>query len=121
MPVQYILANLLADNDHAVGALLLDDSGESVDLACSELTPYQVRIVGAYLGIYLRQLARVCEGNRLGGPRHIHIEKEGLHIYGEALPEGYYVVLLQRRPALVGQARRSLRRAARELQRQLFP
>jgi len=121
MPVDYILANLLATNDGALGALFLDESGETVDLACSaNLTPYQARITGAYLGIHLRQLEKVCDRNLWGHPRQMHIEKEGLHIYAQGLPEGYYVVLLQSRPGLVAQARRSLAEAEGDLRREFF-
>lgn len=120
MPIHYILANLLANDDHAVGALFLDESGETVDLACSDFTPYQVRIVGAYVGIYLRQLDRVAREHVLGEPQLIHIEQEELHVYAQALPEGYYVVLLQRRPGLVARAKRALRQAVEELDREFF-
>ena len=121
MAVHYILANLLAANDRALGALFLDESGETVDLACSEnLTPYQARIIGAYLGIYLRQLEKVCTRNKWGHTEQMHIEKEGIHIYAQALPEGYYVVLLQSRPGLVAQARRSLLDAEADLRHEFF-
>lgn len=120
MPYQYILANLLAKADGAVGVLFLDDSGETVDLACSEFTPYQMRVLGAYLGIYMRQLRKVTEGNSLGVPELIHIEKEALHIYAAPLPDGYYLVLVQRQPAMVGKAERALAVAARQLTRSLF-
>jgi len=121
MPVDYILANLLATNDRAMGALFLDESGETVDLACSDsLTPYQARIIGAYLGIYLRQLEKICARNRWGEPQQMHIEKDGLHIYAQALPEGYYVVLLQARPGMVAQAWRSLAGAVDDLHREFF-
>ena len=33
MPFQYVLANLLAKNEGAVGVLFLDDSGETIDLS----------------------------------------------------------------------------------------
>lgn len=120
MPFQYILANLLANADRAVGVLFLDDSGETVDLACSEYTPYQMRVLGAYLGIYMRQLRKVTEGNDLGALELIHIEKESLHIYAAPLPDEYYLVLVQRQPTLVGRARRALDDAAHELTRHLF-
>lgn len=121
MPVHYILANLLAANERALGALFLDEAGETVDLACSEdLTPYQARITGAYLGIHLRQLEKICSRNSWGRPNQIHIEKEGLHIYAQALPEGYYIVLLQTRPGLVASARRSLAGAVGDLRREFF-
>lgn len=120
MPYQYILANLLANVDGAVGVLFLDDSGETVDLSCSEYTPYQMRVLGAYLGIYMRQLEKVLEGNRLGEPRRIHVHKDALHIYAQPLPEGYYLVLVQRQPALVAAAERALESAAHELEHNLF-
>jgi len=117
---QYILANLLAANADAVGVLFLDGSGETVDLACSEFTPYQMRVLGAYLGIYLRRLEKVLAGNDLGEPRLIHIEKQAVHIYAMPLADGYYLALVQRHPALVARARRSMEQAVEHLTRELF-
>ena len=120
MAFQYVLANLLADNDQALGALFLDGTGETVDLACSEFTPYQMRVVGAYLGIYLRQLEKLLANNDLGEPRMIHIEKEALHIYAMPLPDGYYLALVQRHPALVARARATMEEAVEQLKQELF-
>jgi hypothetical protein len=120
MPYHYILANLLASNDGAVGVLFLDDSGESVDLAVAESSPYQMRVVGAYIGIYLRQMEQFLLAEGHGEPRWLHIEKEGLHLYAVPLPDGYYLVLVQRAPALAAAARRSLEEARDHLSRELF-
>lgn len=121
MVFQYVLANLLANNDHALGALFLDGSGETVDLACGTgFTPYEMRVIGAYLGIYLRQLDRVLVNNDLGEARMIHIEKKSLHIYVVPLPDGYHLALVQRHPALVARARESLNEAVEQLKRELF-
>jgi hypothetical protein len=121
MVFQYVLANLLANNDHALGALFLDGSGETVDLACgTDFTPYEMRVIGAYLGIYLRQLERVLTNNDLGEARMIHIEKKSLHIYVVPLPDGYHLALVQRHPALVARARESLNEAVEQLKRELF-
>ena len=121
MVFQYVLANLLANNDHALGALFLDGSGETVDLACgTDFTPYEMRVVGAYLGIYLRQLERVLANNDLGEARMIHIEKKSLHIYVVPLPDGYHLAMVQRHPALVARARESLNEAVEQLKRELF-
>ena len=119
MPFQYILANLMAETG-AVGVLFLDETGETVDVSCSEFTHYEMRIVGAYLGIYLRQLGGFLENQRAGAPTMIHIEKEKLHIYATRLPEEYYLVLVQRPPTVVARAQRQLQRAAKELERALF-
>ncbi len=117
---QYVLANLLANNDQALGALFLDDHGETVDLACAGYTPYQMRVVGAYLGIYLRQLEKVLTGTEVGKPRLIHIEKKSIHIYAMPLPDDYYLVLVQQHPSLVAQARATMVEAAAQLTRELF-
>ena len=118
---QYVLANLLANNDHALGVLFLDGTGETVDLACADFNPYEMRVIGAYLGIYLRQLERLLGQSDLGETRMIHIEKKAVHIYVMPLPDGYYLALVQRLPALVARARATMEDAADQLKRELFP
>jgi hypothetical protein len=120
MPYHYILANLLAANSGATGVLFLDDTGEAVDMACSEFSPYQMKVVGAYVGIYLRQMREFLAENDHGEARWLHIEKEALHIYVAPLPDGYYLVLVQRAPALAAHARRTLAEAGDLLTRELF-
>lgn len=120
MPYQYILANLLAKNEGAVGVLFLDDAGETIDVACSDFSPFQMRVVGAYVGIYLRQAHKFLEEIGQGVPHWMHIEKESLHLYARTLPDGYYVVLVQRSPALCGRAQRTLDQACEQLGRELF-
>jgi hypothetical protein len=120
MAFHYILGNLLANNDRAAGALFLDGSGETVDYACAAFSPYEMRVLGAYLGIYLRQLERFLSGKDMGSPRLVHIEKEAAHIYAIPLPDGYCLALVQHQPGLVGHARQSLTEAAEQLRRELF-
>jgi hypothetical protein len=121
MVFQYVLANLLAHNDHALGALFLDGTGETVDLACgTDFSPYEMRVIGAYLGIYLRQLDRLLASNDLGEARMIHIEKKALHIYVVPLPEGYHLALVQGHPAMVAHAKETLALAVEQLRQELF-
>ncbi len=120
MPFQYTLANLLSNNEGALAVLFLDETGETVDLACSEYTPYEMKIVGAYLGIYLRQLAAVMESASLGSTELLHIEKDEIHFFATALPDGYYLVLVQKRPALVARSRETLLLARDEITREIF-
>lgn len=120
MPFQYILANLLAESEESVGVLFLDENGEAVEVSSTDLSPNEMKIVGAYLSIYLRQLERLFESANFGQTNLLHIESAGLHIYASPLPEGYFLVLVQRNPALVGKARRALAHAAEELGRELF-
>ena len=121
MEFQYVLANLLAHNDHALGALFLDGTGETVDLACgTDFSPYEMRVIGAYLGIYLRQLERLLSSNDLGEARMIHIEKKALHIYVVPLPEGYHLALVQGHPAMVAHAKETMALAVEQLRQELF-
>jgi len=113
MPYHYILGNLLSRNEGAVGVLFVDDSGETVDLACADFSPYQMRVVGAYVGIYLRQMHEFLA-------EHGHGEPTWLHIYLAPLPDGYYLVLVQRAPGLSALARRSLAEACDRLTEELF-
>lgn len=120
MPFQYILANLLAENDGAVGVLFLDETGETVDLSVSEYNPDEMRVVGAYLGIHLRQLESLAERTAIGGTELMHIAHHRLHIYVKPMKDGYFLALVQRRPGSVGCARHTLNRAATQLQREVF-
>ena len=120
MPFQYVLADLLASTDGAIGALLLDDTGETVDLACSELSPGDVQLMGAYLGIYLRDAGRIVQGSSLGSPKLLHIERERLQVQLATLSDGYFLALVQRRPAPVAPARSQLLRAAEQLEAEVF-
>ncbi len=115
MPFHYILANLIANNEGSVGALFLDPTGETIDLACTEITPYQMRILGAYLGIHVRQLERVLDSNRLGRGEMLQIEVDGLVVYAVPLPDEYYLILAQRPPARSAEARRQLETAASQI------
>lgn len=120
MPFQYVLVNLLADQPDAIGALFLDDSGETIDFACADSNPFEMRLLGAYLGIYLRQLGRAMTATNLGEVRWLHIERQRYHLHGLQLPDGYYLVLVQAQPGRVGSAREGLRRAAEDLEREIF-
>ena len=120
MPFQYTLANLLAHNDGAIAVIFLDETGETVDLACAEHTPYEMKIAGAYLGIYLRQIEAILDASSLGRPEILHIEKDDLHLYATPLPDGYYLVLVQKNSGLVGRARTTLIDARDEIAREIF-
>lgn len=120
MPFRYVLANLLAQSPDAVSVLFLDDAGETVEMACSDYRPFDMQLLGAYLGIYLRGIVGIVDGAEMGTTRLFHIERDRLHFHVVALPDGYSLALVQRRPTLVGEARRRLESAAEELRREVF-
>ncbi len=120
MPFHYTLVNLLAANERAIAALFLDGTGETVDLAVADHTPFDMKVTGAYLGIYLRQLDLIESETTLGVTEFLHIEKDDLHLYAIPLPDGYYLALVQRSPCLVGKARVTLKQARDEIKREVF-
>ncbi len=120
MPLQYVLANLLAESPDAISVLLLDDTGEMVEMACSVYRPFDMKVLGAYLGIYLRQIDAIVGGADMGTARLFHIERDRLHFHVSALPQGYFLALVQRRPSLVVEGRRLLEVAAAHLRREVF-
>jgi predicted regulator of Ras-like GTPase activity (Roadblock/LC7/MglB family) len=116
----HVLATLLADNKDAIGVLFLDGTGETVDLACADFSKDDMKIIGAYLGIYLRRFEKLLSGNDLGELRIVHIEKRGIHIYMVPMPDQYCLALVQKHPSLVAKARASLGEAVEQLNRELF-
>ena len=120
MPFQYVLANLLADHPEAIGVLFLDDAGETVDFACVDDSPYEIQLLGAYLGIYLRQIGQIVENAKLGPVRNLYIERRDRHFHVAVLPDGYCLALVQRQPALVASSRERLNRAAQDIARAVF-
>lgn len=120
MQFNVVLDDLMAQNEGAVGVLFLDDSGETVDLACAESNLFQLKVVGAYVGIYLRQAREYLTEAGLGEPEWLHIERDAHHLFVQPLPDGYYLVLVQRAPSMVARARASLAVAAELLSRELF-
>ncbi len=121
MPFQYILANLLAQSPNAVAVMFMDDAGETVDLATSKYQPFDVQIVGAYLGIYLRQMQAALETADIGVPEAMQIHHENLHIHLRTLPDGYFLALIQKKAGLSGRGRYRVGRAAEQLASELFP
>ncbi len=120
MAFQETLARLLADHDDAIGVLFLDSTGETVELVHTPTSSYDFKVVGAYLGIYMRHLDKVMALNHLGATRLIHIEKREVHIHAMPLPDGYCLALIQRHPGQVARARTSLMAAGAELIDELF-
>ncbi len=120
MAFEDTLARLLAAQDDAIGVLFLDSTGETVHLACAEMSTYDLQVIGAYLGIYMRHLDKVMTLNHLGKTRLIHIEKRQVHIHVLPLPDGYCLALVQRHPGQVALARARLTAAGAELVRELF-
>jgi hypothetical protein len=90
-----ILDELLVTTRGALAALFLDYEGETVALVCDrDLSDHDLRILGAYQGIFLDRLRTLCTNAGAGEPRRFKIQFEAMSVMGYDVKDGYYVVLL---------------------------
>ncbi len=95
MPFRRILDDLLATTQGSVGAIFLDQEGETVELISADhLAPDDLRFVGAWQGIFLTHLRNVCNQVGAGKPHRFKIEFARATVLSCDLKDGYYVVLL---------------------------
>lgn len=90
-----ILHELLATTKGALAALFLDYEGETVELVCEhDLDDHDLRILGAYQGIFLTRLRAMCANADAGEPHRFKVEFEQSAVLLEDIKDGYYIVLL---------------------------
>ncbi len=97
MAFQGILRQLLQTTPGAIGAVFLDQEGEAVDLWAErvfDIGPEGLRAIGAYEGIFLSDLKRLCDRIAAGKLVRLMIEFEHAKFLSCDLKEGYYLVLV---------------------------
>jgi hypothetical protein len=120
MPFNYLLTNLLVDVPHAVGAIFVDSEGEAVDWVTRHNDPFDLKVEGAYHSIFLRQLELLTTSIDAGPIDSFVIEGSRLVTLTQALPDGYYVVLVVDRSGSRAHALHRLRRAAEVFAKEIF-
>jgi hypothetical protein len=119
MPFNYLLTNLLVDVPEAIGAIFLDHEGETVDFVTRHGEPFDLKVEGAYHGIFTRKLGSAFGAFELGSLESFVVESTELATLTQLLPAGYYIVLVARRPLAQARARHHLRRTATALAREI--
>ena len=90
-----ILDELLVTTHGALAALFLDYEGETVELVCDrDLSDHDLRILGAYQGIFLTRLRTLCAATGAGEPQRFKIQFAEVAVMSYDVKDGYYVVLL---------------------------
>jgi len=111
-----ILHELLATTKGALAALFLDYEGETVELVCEhDLNDHDLRILGAYQGIFLAQLRALCASVAAGEPHRFKVEFEESGVLIADIKDGYYIVLLVDHTFNEGFAWRRLEECKRKL------
>jgi predicted regulator of Ras-like GTPase activity (Roadblock/LC7/MglB family) len=108
-----ILADLLQATRGAIGAAFLDSEGESVEVASArpfDTDDHELRVIGAYAGIFLSNLRRVAEATESGSSSRFKIDFAASTIFCAELGDGYYLVIVVDAAAVEGQVWRALDR-----------
>ncbi len=111
MLFQRILLDLLRTTRGSLGAIFLDSEGESVEVITErpfDADDHDLRVIGAYQGIFLSQLKRACDTLAAGAPHRFKVEFEKMNVLSCDLKEGYYLVLVVDESANEGAAWRRL-------------
>ena len=119
MIYQQILDALIASLAGLLAAVLLDSEGETVVAAHRTGDDHSHRVLGAYQGIYLRDLTRAVSRCGLGTVETFSVDFGATRVHTEALQDGYYVVLLTDDSVAPALARRRLSRASADLRANL--
>ncbi len=120
MPFNYLLTNLLVDVPQAVGAIFVDPEGEAVEWVTRHDDPFDLKVEGAYHYIFMRQLEQLTANVDAGAIDSFMIEGSRLATLTQALPDGYYVVLVVDRSGSRAYALHRLRRAAEVIANEIF-
>jgi hypothetical protein len=102
-----ILSSLVQRVPGAIGAVFLDREGEAITHAATEMTKHDALVIGAYGGIYLSSAPPTAGG----GPLRLLVEWSSVTMIASPLRDGYYVLILLRRPYIEGVAVRELEKA----------
>lgn len=119
MPFQYLLTNLLVDVPGAEGAIFLDPEGESVEFVTRKATPYELKLEGAYHGLFLRRaraLAKLAGSGELEG---FTIAGRQLKVVSRPLRAGYFLVVVMEPRAPMAVAATAMQRVAELLNREI--
>ena len=119
MPFNYLLTNLLVDVPHAVGAIFVDPEGEAVEWVTRHGDPFDLKVEGAYHSIFMRRLEELTTDSKAGPVQSFILEGSRLVTLTQALPDGYYVVLVVDRSGSQAKALNRLRRAAQVIAKEI--
>ncbi|HPR64582.1 MAG TPA: hypothetical protein PK014_10205 [Thermoanaerobaculia bacterium] len=112
MPFQYVLANLLSDIPTASAVAFLDEEGETVSLISSQQSHDDVRIFGAYQGIFLNHLSRILK-DRVD---FFSYRTESMCCYNLCVGKEYLMVLQTETFQPIEFVRRQMEKAKKEIE-----
>jgi len=94
VPFQRELDAIVRDVRGVTGVILVDFEGEAVISSSNGISTYDLKVVGAYGGIFLEQLRRITEETASGTPISFSVDGSGCRILCRALKDGYHLLLV---------------------------
>jgi hypothetical protein len=115
---QSILRETLQQTDGGIGAIFLDHEGEAVELWAER--PFDIgldglKAIGAYQGIYLSDLRRLCARTGDAAPFRFTTHFQNAMVMSCEVADGYYLVAVLDPSANEGKAWNRLRRCRERL------
>jgi hypothetical protein len=108
-----ILLDVLKATQGSIGAIFLDSEGESVEVVTVrpfDIGDHDMRVIGAYAGIFFSQLRRIAVATDSGAVRQFRFDFAASRIFCCDLNGDYYLVLVVDAGAVEGVAWQSLER-----------
>jgi predicted regulator of Ras-like GTPase activity (Roadblock/LC7/MglB family) len=102
-----------------IGVILVDFEGEAVLGATNGISNYDLKVIGAYGGIFRDQIRRLCRETNLGMPLTFAINGTEYRIISEGLKDGYHLVLVANMSVQLPLAAERLRACAESLAHEL--
>ena len=102
-----ILHELIRGTKGAIGAIFLDWEGETVELVSErplDADDHDLKVIGAYQGIFLTRLRDLCTNIGVGAPHRFKVEFAHTRTLSCDLKDGYYLVLIMDADASEGLA-----------------
>lgn len=99
---------MITSTDGAIAAVFADYEGETVELLTNGLPIDDVKIIGAYQGIYLTRLRNLCDRVSAGAIDRFKFDFTGAKVMSIDLKDGYYITLVLDHGANEGVAWRHL-------------
>ena len=97
MQFRDILLATLETTGGAIGAAFLDSEGESVEAVSArpfDTDDHELRVIGAYAGIFLSKLRRIASSTGSCAAQRYKVDFAGSRIFCSDLRDGYYLVIV---------------------------
>lgn len=117
-----ILLDMLKATHGSIGAIFLDSEGESVEVVTArpfDIGDHDMRVIGAYAGIFFSQLRRIAVATDSGSVLQFKFDFAASRILCCDLNGDYYLVLVIDAGAAEGMAWQSLARCRAVLRGEL--